>query len=230
MIWYCPLWAKPAWFLVLGLPLKGLISFRDSIFHINTSYNPYLGNVGHHIAPVWVFWLWAFCSPPPEAGPLHAPTASFFHRHLPQWCSGQIALEPSPVDRSVFCFMFFFGFPVFCFLCIIFVLIFLCILFLLGFPIFTLVFPCIAHLCLFCVFFGFYSSADLLRACFVALRPLPGFFSRPHSVELSMRPSVYKVCLHPIGFISLYFILFFLLVISPILIVLLLGVMLGLDL
>jgi hypothetical protein len=34
--------------LVLGLPLKGLIPFRESIFHINTSYNPYLGNVGRH--------------------------------------------------------------------------------------------------------------------------------------------------------------------------------------
>jgi hypothetical protein len=34
--------------LILGLPLKGLIPFRESIFHINTSYNPYPGNVGRH--------------------------------------------------------------------------------------------------------------------------------------------------------------------------------------
>jgi hypothetical protein len=110
-----------------------------------------------------------------------------------------------------------------------FVLIFLRILFLLGFPVFVLVFPCIALLCLFCVFFGFYSSVDLLRVCFAALYPLSGLFSRPHRVELPTRPSVYGVCLHAIGFISLYFYCF-LLVISPISIGLLLGVMLGPDL
>jgi hypothetical protein len=60
-----------------------------------------------------------------------------------------------------------------------FVLIFLRILFLLGFPIFVLVFPCIAPLCLFCVFFGFYSSANLLHVCFAALHPLSGLFLRP---------------------------------------------------
>jgi hypothetical protein len=136
-------------------------------------------------APVWVFQLSVFCSPPPEAGPLCAPIVSFSYHHLPQWCSGQIALEPSSVDRSTFCFIFFFGFLVFCFLCIIFVLIFLCILFLLGFPIFALVFPCIALLCLFCVFCGFYNSTDLLRACFAALRPLQGLFPHPHHVMLS---------------------------------------------
>jgi hypothetical protein len=34
--------------LVLSLPSKGLIPFRKSIFHINTSYNLYPGNVEHH--------------------------------------------------------------------------------------------------------------------------------------------------------------------------------------
>ena len=95
-----------------------------------------------------------------------------------------------------FCFLFFFGFPIFCFLCIIFVLIFLCILFSLGFPIFALVFPYIVHLCLFCVFFGFYSSADLLHACFATLFPLLGLFPCPHRIELPTRPSVYEVCLY----------------------------------
>jgi hypothetical protein len=57
-------------------------------------------------APVWVFWLLAFRSPPPEASPLRAPIASFSHRHLPQRCSSQISPEPSPVDLSAFCFMF----------------------------------------------------------------------------------------------------------------------------
>jgi hypothetical protein len=62
-----------------------------------------------------------FRSPPPKVGPLRAPTASFSHRHLPQWCSSQIAPEPSPVDRSAFCFMFylvslyFVSFVLFCF-------------------------------------------------------------------------------------------------------------------
>jgi hypothetical protein len=110
-----------------------------------------------------------------------------------------------------------------------FALIFLRILFLLGFPVFVLVFPCIAPPCLFCVFFGFYSFADLLRVCFAAFHPLLGLFRRPHCVELPTRPSVYGVCLHAIGFISLYFYCF-LLVISPVSIGLLLGVMLGPDL
>jgi hypothetical protein len=126
----------------------------------------------------------------------------------------------------LFLFYVFFGFPVFCFLCIIFVLIFLCILFLLGFPV--LVFPCIASLCLFCAFFGFYSFADLLRACFTALCPLLGLFPCPHRIELPTCPLVYGVCMHAIGFISLYFYCF-LLVISSVSIGLLLGVMLGLD-
>jgi hypothetical protein len=34
--------------LVLDLPPKGLIPFRENIFHINTSYNPYPSNVGRH--------------------------------------------------------------------------------------------------------------------------------------------------------------------------------------
>jgi hypothetical protein len=89
-----------------------------------------------------------------------------------------------------------------------FVLIFLCILFLLDFLVFVLVFPSIAPPCLFCVFFGFYGSADLLPVCFAAFRLLSSLFSRPHRVELPTRPSVYGVCLHAIGFISLYFYVF----------------------
>jgi hypothetical protein len=38
--------------LVLGLPPKGLIPFRESIFYIKTSYNPYPGNVGSHYHPL----------------------------------------------------------------------------------------------------------------------------------------------------------------------------------
>jgi hypothetical protein len=38
--------------LVLGLPLKDLIPFKESIFHINTSYNTYPGNVGRHNHPL----------------------------------------------------------------------------------------------------------------------------------------------------------------------------------
>ena len=37
--------------LVLYLSPKGLIPFRESIFHINTSYNPYSSNVGSHNHP-----------------------------------------------------------------------------------------------------------------------------------------------------------------------------------
>jgi hypothetical protein len=38
--------------LVLGLPLKDHIPFRESIFHINTSYYPYPSNVGHYNHPL----------------------------------------------------------------------------------------------------------------------------------------------------------------------------------
>jgi hypothetical protein len=76
---------------------------------------------------------------------------------------------------------------------------------------------------------SFLRSTDLLCAYFAALCPLPGLFSCPHHVELPMYPSVYGVCLHAISFISLFF-FFFLLVISPVSIGLLLGVMLGPDL
>jgi hypothetical protein len=38
--------------LILDLPPKGLITFRKSIFHINTSYNPYPGNVERHNHPL----------------------------------------------------------------------------------------------------------------------------------------------------------------------------------
>jgi hypothetical protein len=78
-------------------------------------------------APVSVFWLLAFRSPLLEASPLRAPIASFFHCHLPQRCSGQIAPEPSPVDHSVFVFVFLW-FP-----CILFPLYFF-FFFFAGFP------------------------------------------------------------------------------------------------
>jgi hypothetical protein len=80
-------------------------------------------------APVWVFRLLAFHSPPPKASLLHAPTTSFSHRHLPQLCSSQIAHEPSPVDHSTFYFMFSLVSLYFVSFVLFFVLIFLCILF-----------------------------------------------------------------------------------------------------
>jgi hypothetical protein len=89
-----------------------------------------------------------------------------------------------------------------------FVLIFLCILFLLGFPIFALVFPCIASLCLFRMFFSFYSFANLLRPCFVTLCPLPSLFPRAHCIDLPTRPLVYRICLHAIGVYFPVFLLF----------------------
>jgi hypothetical protein len=93
----------------------------------------------------------------------------------------------------------FIWFPCILFPLFYFVLVFLCILFLLGFPVFALVFPYIASLYLFRVFFSFYSYADLLRTCFVTLRPLPGLFPCPHRVRLPTCPSVYEICLHTIG-------------------------------
>jgi hypothetical protein len=148
-----------------------------------------------------------FHSPPPEVGPLRAPITSFSHRHLPQRSSSQIAHEPSLVDRSAFCFMFslvplyFVSFVLFCF---DFPLYFV----LLGFPVFALIFPCIASLCLFRMFFSSYNFADFLHACFATLRPLRGLFSRPHRVELPTRPSVYGICLHAIGVYFPVFLLF----------------------
>jgi hypothetical protein len=38
--------------LVLGLYPKGLIPFKESIFDINISYNPYPGNMGRHNHPL----------------------------------------------------------------------------------------------------------------------------------------------------------------------------------
>jgi hypothetical protein len=149
---------------------------------------------------VWVFRLSTFRNHPPKVGPLCAPTTSFSHRQLPQWCSSQIAFEPSPVDRSALFPCILFGFPVFCFLCVFFFFFNFPLYFvLLGFPVFALVFLCVASFCLFRVFFSFYSSADLLRACFATLCPLLGFFLCPHCVELPTRPSVYEICLHAIG-------------------------------
>jgi hypothetical protein len=54
-------------------------------------------------------------------------------------------------------------------------------------------------------FLDFYSFANLIRACFVAFCPLSGLFLRPHRVNLPTRPSMYRVYLHTISFISLYF-------------------------
>jgi hypothetical protein len=58
------------------------------------------------------------------------------------------------------------------------------------------------------MFFDFYSFTDLLCVCFAVLHPLPGLFPRLYRVELLMRPSVYGVYLHVIGFISMYFFVF----------------------
>jgi hypothetical protein len=68
-------------------------------------------------APVWIFRLSAFHSPPPKVGPLRAPTASFFYLHLPQRCSSQIAPKPSPYFLVLLfsvCFVCFFLFLQFC--------------------------------------------------------------------------------------------------------------------
>jgi hypothetical protein len=138
-----------------------------------------------------------------EASLLRTPTASFSHRHLSQRCSSQIVPEPSPIDHSVFYFMFFFVSLYFVSFVLFFVLIFLYILF--CWVSLYLVFLCIALFYLFCVFFYFCSSADLLYVCFVVLHPLSGLFLRPHRVELLQRPLVYGVYLHVISFISLYF-------------------------
>jgi hypothetical protein len=105
--------------------------------------------------------------------------------------------------------LYFIWFPCILFPLFYFVLIFLCILFLLGFPVFALVFLCIASICLIRVFFSFYSFIDLLRTCFVTLRPLSGLFSSPHRVKLPMRHSVYGICLHAIGVYFPVFLLFF---------------------
>jgi hypothetical protein len=161
----------PLHFLFLS-PASSLYS---SLFHL------FLGAL---CAPVWVFRLSAFHSPPPEASLLRTPTASFSHCHLPQWCSSQIAHEPSPVDHSVFYFMF--SLVSLYFVSFDFSLYFV----LLDFLVFALVFPCIALFCLFCVFFYFYNFIDLLRVCFSVLHPLLGLFSCPHRAELLMRPSV----------------------------------------
>jgi hypothetical protein len=125
--------------------------------------------------------------------PCHSPIVTFL--------SGvPTRLRPSLLWLIVLLFVLcFIWFPCILFPLFYFVLIFLCILFLLGFPVFALVFPCIASLYLFRVFFSFYSSADLLCACFVTLRPLLGLFPRPHHVDLPTRPSVYEICLHAIG-------------------------------
>jgi hypothetical protein len=105
-------------------------------------------------------------APPPR----HSPIVTFLSGVPARLCPSLLWLI---VLLFVLCFIWFpnIWFPLFYF-----VLIFICILFLLGFPVFALVFPCIASLCLFRVFFGFYSSADLLRACFATLHPLSSLF------------------------------------------------------
>jgi hypothetical protein len=128
-----------------------------------------------------------FYAPPPR----HSLIATFL--------SGVPARSRPSLLRLIIlllCYVFF-GLPIFYFLCLFFVL--------LGFLVFALVFPCIAFFCLFCVFFYFYSSTDLLYVCFAILHPLSGLFPRPHHVELLTRPSAYGVYLHVIGFIFLYF-------------------------
>jgi hypothetical protein len=70
---------------------------------------------------------------------------------------------------------------------------------------FSIFLHCFFFFCLFCVFFYFYSSTDLLCVCFAVLHPLSGLFSPPHRIELLTHPSVYRVYLHVIGFIFLYF-------------------------
>jgi hypothetical protein len=147
---------------------------------------------GLFVPPVWVLRLLAFCSPSPEAGSLCAPTMSFSHHHHHQRCFGQIALEPSPVDCSAFCFMF---------------------------SLVSLLFVCFVCFLIFIVLLIFFTSVSLY---FVH----PGLFPLHYRVELPMRPSVYRFCLHTLDFIPLYFYCF-LLVISPVSIGLLSGVMLS---
>jgi hypothetical protein len=107
----------------------------------------------------------------------------------------------SNIDNSIALRPFIF-FPLFYFVLIFF------FLFLLGFSVFTLVFFCIASLCLFRVFFSFYSSANLLCTYFITLRPLSSLFLRLHCVELPTRPSVYEIYLHVIGVYFPVFLLF----------------------
>jgi hypothetical protein len=138
-----------------------------------------------------------------EPPPRHSPIATFFSGVLAR---SRLSLLQLIVLLFVLCFslvsLYFVSSVSFCFD-------FPLYFFLLGFPVFALVFPCIAPLYLLCVFFGFYNSTDRLRACFAALRPLPGLFLHPHHIELPMRPLVYGVCLHVINFISQYFYCFF---------------------
>jgi hypothetical protein len=68
-------------------------------------------------------------------------------------------------------FYVFFGFPIFCFLCLFFVL--------LGLLVFALVFPCIAFFCLFCVCFIFTVLPIFSASVFAVLHPLSGLFSAP---------------------------------------------------
>jgi hypothetical protein len=118
----------------------------------------------------------------------------------------------------VLCFLWF---PCILFSLFYFVLIFICILFLLGFPLFALIFPCIASLCLFRVFLVF----TVLPIFFT-----PGPFSAlpPHrasNASFSVRDLLAPDrCLFSCIFIVS------LLVISHISIGLLLDVMLGPDL
>jgi hypothetical protein len=115
------------------------------------------------------FWRFAtlrlkqvFYAPPPR----HSPIASFLS-------DVSARLHPSLLRLIILLFVLcFLWFP-----CILFPLYYFCFYFPLYFVFAR--FPCIASLCLFCVFFCFYSSVDLFRACFAALRPLPGLFPRP---------------------------------------------------
>jgi hypothetical protein len=131
--------------------------------------------------------------------PRHSPIATFLSG-VP--ARSRLSLLRLIIMLFILCFFWFpyILFPLFIF-CFDFPLYFI----LLGFLVFALVFSCIAFFYLFCVFFDFYSSADLLCVCFAVLHPLSGLFPRPYHVELLTHPLVYRVYLQVIGFISLYF-------------------------
>jgi hypothetical protein len=56
--------------LVLGLPLKDLILFRDNIFHINKLYYPYPGNMECHNFIIPWFYIRKMSRSPDRVGGL----------------------------------------------------------------------------------------------------------------------------------------------------------------
>jgi hypothetical protein len=163
-------------------------------------------------APVWVFRLLAFHNPPPGASLLHAPRRVI----LPSatLLSGVLARSRLPIDHSAFYFMFFWFpyilFPLFIF-CFDFPLYFV----LLGFLVFALLFPCIAFFCLFCMFFDFYSFADLLRVWSCHTPSTVKAFFRAPTTSSFQRVLQYTGLLARDRFYFPVFLLF-LLVISPV--------------